>query len=1154
MKLNFKKILLTGTALVAVSAFGNVAVAADEFVVDSNADGSFTTTGPDETADTAFNWQTNVNALSSQSKNVQVLLDGTITLETGDIIGSSTSGNAIVAGANAKTLTLRDLENGAASAVTVNGNITKGSFAQLNLTLDHATTDGADPYTMDINGNVDLGTGTLTVTSVNAGDTVGITLSGNLTAAATVLNETAGTITLTFDGTSAQTVSGTIDGNGDADGTLVIANAAGVTFNGAIGNTQGMNAINITNGTSNSAATFAAATKATGIVLGNNAGTDTNTVTFDATTASFAVTGAISANGATDTNNLVIGGGTGKTVTFATDMGTNIDGITINANSTLIGNTLNASTITLTSGSKVQSAADGKTWTAAINGAGSLDIDHNTTVVGSVGNTTALTNIDVIAGKTLTIDASGAARTVGAGSISLAGAGSTLAFTMGNNVTVNAPITATTADQGVITVSGAVGTVAMGSNAIGTSTNKLASLTLADNAAVTTFDSAANLYINAITINTNDVLNLTGSSQTVSGTINGGADGRGFVNVGSGSANANVTFSGVVGGTGDINGIKVFTGSTANISKTFETHTGTNDIDGTLNIDATANAVTFSAANAGNTDIDGTVGITGTSSTTSDNVVISAAGALTIDGTLTTNIGRAGKTTTLTGTTSATFGATSNTTINAYNQVVLGAATTIGANGRTTTLNMGKTATFDPDATTVYTSGANVTLAAGSTLNVGIASSSLALENNATVTVLTSAGGTNLSTALTGGQIVLVDTGLIDLQNDASDATNLKVKVVYNNVGTTLTSDYSENGATNLMALTTATDQLQTARGNLLAAPTAAAANEVAESLVPTVDGGHVVAAANVTNGSFGLMGDRLAALRTEQSGMAAGNGTIGNRLWAQGFGSMGDQDRRDGVDGYEADTFGGTIALDTETIAANGIVGVALSFANTEVDSKNANRTNTDVDTYQIALYGDYDLDQTTWLNGMVAYAWHDVNTIRHNVGGIAGLNASGDFDANQFTAQAEIGRDYTYESMILAPSFLAHWTHYDADGYTETGAGNAGLVVSQDTVNVFELGVGVDATWQYQTASGMEVEPSLHAGYRYDLVGDEVSTSNRFIGGTTAFAADGADPARSTFNVGAGMKLYTTDNWEFSANYDFEFKSDYDAHSGYLRAGVKF
>jgi outer membrane autotransporter protein len=273
-----------------------------------------------------------------------------------------------------------------------------------------------------------------------------------------------------------------------------------------------------------------------------------------------------------------------------------------------------------------------------------------------------------------------------------------------------------------------------------------------------------------------------------------------------------------------------------------------------------------------------------------------------------------------------------------------------------------------------------------------------------------------------------------------------------------------------------------------------------------------------------------------------------------QGHGSTAEQSRRDGVDGYDADSYGLAVGIDTETLSNNGIFGVALSYGQTEVDSHNANRTATDVDTYQVTLYGDYDLDRATFITGMLAYSWHDVSTTRHNVGGIAGLNAHGDFDANQWTARANIGRDYQYETMTLTPSLLAHWTHYDGDNYTETGAGNAGLNVRQDSVSMFELGAGINAAWNHRTASGMEVEPSLHASYRYDFIGDEVSTTNNFIGGGAAFTANGADPAQHAFNVGAGLSLFDTSGWEFTANYDYDFKSDYDAHSGFIRAGVKF
>jgi hypothetical protein len=32
------------------------------------------------------------------------------------------------------------------------------------------------------------------------------------------------------------------------------------------------------------------------------------------------------------------------------------------------------------------------------------------------------------------------------------------------------------------------------------------------------------------------------------------------------------------------------------------------------------------------------------------------------------------------------------------------------------------------------------------------------------------------------------------------------------------------------------------------------------------------------------------------------------------------------------------------------------------------------------------------------------------------------------------------------------------------------------------------------------------------------------------------------------------STQNWDFKADYNFEFKEDYDAHAGYLKAIYKF
>ena len=317
-----------------------------------------------------------------------------------------------------------------------------------------------------------------------------------------------------------------------------------------------------------------------------------------------------------------------------------------------------------------------------------------------------------------------------------------------------------------------------------------------------------------------------------------------------------------------------------------------------------------------------------------------------------------------------------------------------------------------------------------------------------------------------------------------------------------------------------------------------------------------VVAATTVARHIAHITTDRLASLRTVDgsTGMAAGNISQGVSIWGQLFGSTGEQDSRDGVDGYDFDTIGISVGVDTETLAEDWVWGLAFSYGDTDVDSNNANTTETEIDSYQISLYTDYEIDQRTYVTGQLGYVWADNETTRHNVGGIAGVNANGDFDSDQIIARAELGRSYTHGSAIITPSVSANYMHYSADSYTETGAGTANLNVSTDDLNLFEIGVGVEAAWMNKNSDGSYWRPELRAGVRHDLVGDEFETNNTFTGGGAAFQTEGFDPAQTTFNVGAGVTYFSTTNWDLSASYDFEAKSDYDSHSGLLRAAYKF
>ena len=246
---------------------------------------------------------------------------------------------------------------------------------------------------------------------------------------------------------------------------------------------------------------------------------------------------------------------------------------------------------------------------------------------------------------------------------------------------------------------------------------------------------------------------------------------------------------------------------------------------------------------------------------------------------------------------------------------------------------------------------------------------------------------------------------------------------------------------------------------------------------------------------------------------------------------------------------------MDTQALADQMLLGLAFSYADSDVDSDNANRTQTEIDTYQITLYGTYDLDEATYISGQLGYAFGDNSTHREDIGGVAAIDADGDFDSNQFIARLEAGRAYEVGTITtLTPKLMVNYNYYDADSYRETGAGGAGLNVDQDTNHILEIGAGVDADWMFQQADGSYVKPQVRAGVRYDLADDEIEATNRLIGGGNAFKTEGFDPQQFALDLGAGVTYFSTTNWELTANYDFEYKEDYTSHAGFLRAAYKF
>ena len=369
-------------------------------------------------------------------------------------------------------------------------------------------------------------------------------------------------------------------------------------------------------------------------------------------------------------------------------------------------------------------------------------------------------------------------------------------------------------------------------------------------------------------------------------------------------------------------------------------------------------------------------------------------------------------------------------------------------NGRTLTLDVGDAFTSYNDAAINGTLTFNVTDAA----NFGalVVSNGTANLTNGTLTVGVIGAGLvhndeirviNANSALVGGpggtETLIADNSFLwdfygfdgTQATAATDNTDLFIRAVaVSNAETSATTPNNVAVAAVIDSFSGSdSPELMSIVQNLNNAPTQQAVNDILESTTPTIDTAISDAASAIAHQSVDLIQARLSDLRAG-SGVSSGQLTDALGVWGQVFGQHASQSKRDNIAGYDANTYGFVGGIDTDHLFDNATIGLAVSYGNSAIKSKDANSTRTDINSYQIGLYSDYNLPQDYFISGSVAYGYNDIQSVRRDVGGIAGLTATGDYSADQYTAHIETGKDFQIKpagAPTITPTIGATYTH---------------------------------------------------------------------------------------------------------------------------------
>lgn len=308
----------------------------------------------------------------------------------------------------------------------------------------------------------------------------------------------------------------------------------------------------------------------------------------------------------------------------------------------------------------------------------------------------------------------------------------------------------------------------------------------------------------------------------------------------------------------------------------------------------------------------------------------------------------------------------------------------------------------------------------------------------------------------------------------------------------------------------------------------------VAETL-PLLVAGTTGLASNTMRGTNRVIQSRQASNR----GLSSGDEFLVDKaVWLKPVGSWSRQQERNGVSGYDADSYGFVGGIDGE-ITPTSRLGFAVSYMNTNVDGNGlASGNRADIDAYQLIAYGSHNLTQFE----DIEVSWQADVGLNKNDGKrrISFMNRKATADYDSYTAHvgAGIGKRFQLtEQSLIMPSLRADYAYIKDESYTEKGAGALNLDV--DSVNAEEMILMAQVEANHQWSESTSLSTTLGVGY--DVINDDTSLTASYTGGGAAFTTEGIDPSPWLARAGVGATMSLNDMTELTASYDLEGREDF-------------
>ncbi|MGC3966137.1 MAG: autotransporter outer membrane beta-barrel domain-containing protein [Pirellulales bacterium] len=261
---------------------------------------------------------------------------------------------------------------------------------------------------------------------------------------------------------------------------------------------------------------------------------------------------------------------------------------------------------------------------------------------------------------------------------------------------------------------------------------------------------------------------------------------------------------------------------------------------------------------------------------------------------------------------------------------------------------------------------------------------------------------------------------------------------------------------------------------------------------------------------------------------------------WVGGYGQGGDATGDGNAQGFNYG-FGGTSFGIDRRIDSDLVVGMAGGYAGSHVRTDTGLQS-AKVDSLQSGLYFSKSFGRGYFF-GVGSYGHDMYDTTRLLP---ANITARGEYSGNQFSTYFERGTTRSFGRWNLQPFANLQYILLQQDGFTETGAGGAGLTVGSTVNNSLRPGMGLRLA-RPMIVGGVMVVPDLHARYAYEMLDvDRLVTANfsGAVGGS--FLAGGNQLGRHFGQYGVGLNAAFTRRFGGYLGYDAVTADRTVSHTG--------